>query len=200
MSLRIEAKKSDPKTLVLYWEEEVWRCVYKPLFFSGLKKISPDLSWEEFLSQFTAMEQTVAKRYVIWLLSRKIYLSSDLMAKLLSKGFSSSISCEIISLCQAKGYLDDSQEMARLIAKEQRKGLSTKAIYCKLKARKGIDESLIRQLLQKSSSLDEEVLQGLLNKHAKKVNFKDPKDRNKLIAKLCRRGFSPESVIRALSK
>ena len=198
MSLRFEIKKGDPKSLILYWEEEAWRCVYKPLFISGLRKISPDLSWEEFLIQFTALEQRVAKRYVIWLLSRRIYLSSDLTAKLISKGFSPAIAEEIVAFCQAKGYLDDSQEIARLIAKEQRKGLAARAIYYKLKAKKGINETLLRQLLEKVTSSDQGALKLWLEKHAKKVNCNDPKERNKMIAKLCRRGFSPEMVFKEL--
>lgn len=198
MSLKIEEKKGDPKTLVLYWEGEIWRCVYKPLFVSGLRKISGDLSWKEFLEQFAALEQKIARRYAIWLLSRRSYLSSDLTAKLMAKGISESVALDVVSFCTAKGYVNDSQEITRLIAKEQRKGLAARAIYFKLKSKKGIDEHLIRQLLGQSSSLDQGVLKKWIDKYGKKMDRNDRTAKPKLIAKLCRRGFSLELVLKEL--
>jgi len=52
MVLKLEIKKDDPKTLILYWDEEIWRNVCKSLFFNELRKLPKDLQWEDFYSRF----------------------------------------------------------------------------------------------------------------------------------------------------
>lgn len=193
MVLKLEIKKDDPKTLILYWEGEIWREVCKSLFFNDLKKFPADLQREDFYSRFTLLEEKIAKRYVVYQLSRRNFLSSELEAKLLAKGFSSNSVKAALSSCCEKGYLNDAEEIARMFAKEIRKGHSSKATYFKLKQKKISDAQLLCHLEQ-AELIDRQNLQKWLKKNANKVKRDDPKEMKKLAAKLYRLGFSIELI------
>lgn len=197
MSLELRLKKEDPKVVFLLWEGEVWKEVSKLLFFNELKKIPSDVDWGSFLERFSLVEEKVGKRYALYLLSQRALLSSELEDKLLSKGVSSIVAKAIARDCIEKGFLDDRQEVGRLVAKELKKGQSAKAVFFKLRSKKRIDESLLREHLEASSS-DADVLQKWLAKHAQKIDRNDPQEMRKWAAKLCRKGFSPELVFKTL--
>ncbi|MBS0604976.1 MAG: RecX family transcriptional regulator [Verrucomicrobia bacterium] len=197
MSLELEIKKNDPKTLLLLWEGEVWREVGKSLFINELRKFPPGLSWEDFLSRFTLLEDKVGKRYAIYLLSQRALLSSDLETRLVSKGISLPAAKAVVGFCREKKYLDDSQEIARLVAKELKKGQSAKAVLFKLRQKKGISEIALREHLQSAAPSDADALQKWMSKLGKKIDRSDPAEMRKLMAKLCRRGFSPDLVFKA---
>ncbi len=194
MSLKLEDKINDPQTLVILWDGEAWKKVYKPLFINELRKVPSDLPWEEFLQRFALLEEKIGKRYVVYLLSRRSYLSSDLEEKLLSKGFSREAARNAVSYCQEKGYLNDDQELARLVAKELRSGKSTKAVYYKLKQKKGMQEAGLQEALRKAGPSDEEALEKWLAKHARKIDRSDKNAMRKLAAKLLRQGFPADLV------
>ena len=197
MVLKLEIKKDDPKTLILYWDEEIWRNVCKSLFFNELRKLPKDLQWEDFYSRFTLLEEKISKRYAVFLLAKRNLLSSELETKLLAKGFSSPSIESAILYCVEKGFLDDEQEIPRLYAKEIRKGYSSKAVYFKLKQKK-INDSQLRYHLKQAALEDRQNLKRWLIKHASKIKRDDPKEMKKLAAKLCRRGFSIELVFQEL--
>jgi SOS response regulatory protein OraA/RecX len=198
MALTLEIKKNDPKTLILLWEGEKWREVYKSLFFSDLVKFPSGLPWEEFTVRFTAIEEKVARRYAISLLSKRSYLSSVLEAKLMAKGIGSETAKRVVAACSEKGYLDDAQEVERLFAKETRRGLSARVAYFKLKQSKKLSDAQLRQHFQQAQNNDVQNLQRWLKKNAAKIRQDDPKEMRKLAAKLCRRGFSMELVFKEL--
>ena len=200
MSLSWEFKKDDPKTLILLWEGNCWREVPKYLFFNELKKVSAQRNWDEFLSYFNLLEEKIAKRQSIALLSKRNYLSSDLESRLLAKGLSPQAAKAAVLYCQEKGFVNDTQEIARLIAREQKKGLGAKAIYFKLKQKKKIDDKQLRRGLDQTEISEKEALEKWLVKNSKKVKWNDPLEMRKLMAKLMRRGFSGELVFDLLRK
>lgn len=194
MVLELQLKKEDPKVILLLWDGEVWREMSKSLFFNDLRKFPSGLGWEAFLERFSLLEEKIAKRYSLYLLSQRAFLSSELEQKLTSKGISLDTVKGMIQYCFEKGFLDDRQEIARLVAKELRKGLSAKAVLFKLRSKKRLDENFLRQALQEASVSDADILNKWLEKNAKKINRDDPLERRKLMAKLCRKGFSSELV------
>ena len=194
MSLKLEIKKD---ILVLYWDGEVFRKVSKSLFLYEVKKIPHELSWGEFCSRFALLEEKIAKRYVLYLLSKRNYLSSDLETKLVAKGVFLETAQKTVLYCTEKGYLNDEQEVERLFAKEMRKGRSAKATFYKLK-QKTSEDSHLRKYLEQAHSSDRQNLQTWLRKNARKINRDDPNEMRKLAAKLCRRGFSLELVLQEL--
>lgn len=197
MGLKLEIKKEDPKTLILCWENEVWRRVCKRLFFNDLKNIPQDLQWEDFHSHFILIEEKISKRYAVSLLAKRTFLSSELEAKLLGKGISQGCAQATIRYCLEKGYLNDTQEIARKFAKEIGKGYSSKAAYFKLRQKK-INDSQLEHHLKQAASTDRQNLQKWLVKNASKIRRDDPKEMNKLAAKLCRRGFSIELIFESI--
>ncbi len=199
MALKLEIKKDDPKSLILYWEGEPWRKICKSLFLNDLKKLPMDLSWESFYSKFLLLEKKIAKRYALFLLSRRNYLSSELEAKLVAKGCSPQIAKEAVAHCCEKEYVNDAAEIERLFAKEMKKGQSARAIYFKLKQKKGISDSQLRQHLQQAERMDQHNLQKWLKKNASKMKRNDPKEMRKWMAKLSRRGFSLELIMQELT-
>ena len=198
MGLSLEFKKDNPKVLSLLWEGKLWRDVPKYLFFNELRRLPDQQNWEEFVSHFNLLEEKIAKRQAIALLSKRGYLSSDLESKLLSKGLSPRASKAAVFYCQEKGFVNDTQEIARLISREQKKGLGTKAIYFKLKQKKKIDEQQLRRGLNETEISEKEALEKWLVKNAKKVKWNEPLEMRKLMAKLMRRGFSGELVFNLL--
>ncbi len=194
MTLKTEVKNNDPQTLVILLDGEVWREVAKSLFQGELRKFPKDISREEFLSRFSLFEEKRGRSYAIYLLSRRLYLASDLREKLVGKGFSRGVADQIVESCVQKGYIDDSQEIHRLVAKELKKGQSAKAVYYKLRQKKGMREDLLKEALEKANPSDGDALDKWLEKHAKKIDRSDRDERRKLVAKLLRRGFSPELV------
>jgi len=198
MVLELKLKKEDPKAILLVWEGDVWRRLSKSLFFNELNKFPAGLLWEDFLERFSLLEEKIGKRYSLYLLSQRAMLSSELEEKLISKGITPSVAKGVVQYCSEKGFLNDEQEVARLVAKELRKGHSAKAVLFKLRAKKRLDETLLQGALQEASSSDADVLQKWLVKNAKKITRDDPLAMRKLMAKLCRKGFSPELVFKTL--
>lgn len=198
MMLDLQIKEKNPKILLIFCDGELWREVSKSLFYNELRNLLSNLSEEDFLNRFSLLEGRIARRYCIYLLSQRSFLSADLEARLIFKGISPNAARAAIQYCCEKGFLDDSQEIARLVTKELRKGLSAKAVLFKLKSKKRIDESVLRHHLQEAESSDSDVLRKWLIKNAKKVNCDDRVEMRKLAAKLCQKGFSPELVFKEL--
>lgn len=186
MELEIKIKPGDFRTLLLLREGEVWREVSKSLFLNELRKIPP----REIIEGFSVIEERVGKRYALYLLSRKAMLSTDLEGKLTAKGISEKTARHIVEYCKDKGFLDDAQEIERMIAKEQRKGYGARAIQFKLR-QKGVALRNIDGINEK-----EAVVKWIAKQ---KIEWSDRDAVNKLIAKLLRRGFSSEVVINSVN-
>jgi SOS response regulatory protein OraA/RecX len=197
MALKLEVKKDDPKSILAFWEEKLWRVLSKHLFFNELKKIPKDLSWEEFLERFALLEEKVGKKHAIYLLSQRALLSSELESKLVSKGLSPNAARAAVDFCRQKKYLDDGQEIARLVSRELEKAKSAKAIFFKLKAKKKVDEKMLLSHIRQMAPSDGDTLQKWLLKNQRSLAFDDPQKMRKLMAKLCRKGFSPDEVFKA---
>lgn len=190
MVLKVEIKKD---TLILLHEGEEWREVSKSLFLNELRKFPQGISREEF----SALEQKVAKNHALFLLSQRSLLSAQLESKLLEKGISPECAKKTVKLCSEKGYLNDDSGIEKLFARELRKGRSAKAAYFKIKRKAGgID---LREHYEQALTSERESLKRYIEKNQKKINRSDPKEVRKWAAKLCRKGFSSEMVLRELA-
>jgi len=198
MTLELQVKKDNPKVLHLFWDGELWKSVSKSLFINEVKKFPPGLTWEELNSRFSAAEEKLAKRYVLFLLSRRSLLSSEVEAKLLDRGISSDCVNRIVEFCVKEGYLNDPNQIERFFSRELKKGRPAKAAYFKIK-QKGVSCSDLRAHYEHALTSERDALLKWLEKNKKKINRDDPKEMRKWIAKLCRRGFSTEIVLRELA-
>lgn len=196
MVLEIGFKKEDPNTLILSWDGEIWRNVSKSLFFSELRKISSAVTRGEFEDLFAQIEEKVGKRYAFSLLSRCALFSVDLEAKLIAKGLSPRAAQRICAYCVQLGYIDDPALCEGVLAREVRKGRSPRAALFRLKHKKGLNEEVLAGSLQSAIRCEEDALKKWLEKNGRKMDWGNPVARRKWMAKLVRRGFSAELVLK----
>lgn len=194
MGLEVKIKERDPRVLLLFWKGTLWKEVRKHLFFKMVSSLPKNLEEKAFFLRFQEEEERLARSYAIRLLSQRSLLSKVLEEKLRLQGISEPVIQKVSSLCQQKGYINDSQEIKRLAAKEAKKGFGKKAILFKLSRKKGVDKAILQECLP--SALSEELqLKEVFEKEKKKIDCKNPVARQKLLMKLARRGFSFDAVL-----
>lgn len=194
MALKWEKAPNNPKMIELFWEGSLFRTVYKFLFSKELGSIPETVTYEELCSYLAQIEQKGGRRYALWLLSRRAFLSSELEEKLLSKGISQESAERILHFCTERGYLDDAAQMNRLIAAELKKGRSRRAIYYKLTQQKGVNLALLNSCLKSTTTSDEEALDRWMAKHPRALQNTDYDARRKIMQKLSRLGFSTDLI------
>ncbi len=197
MGLELEIKESRPKVLIIKWEGEVWREVDKLLFMKDLKDIPSCGTLEEFSEHFQKCETKQAKALCFRWLAQRSMLSSELEKKLTSKGISSFVARATVRDCLERGFINDQEHLKQLVRREQRKGLGKGMIASKLRFTKRVDPELLEEALEEGEP-EGDVLKQLAQKYAKKTDMNDPKAKQKLIAKLVRRGFSYSDAIASL--
>ncbi len=193
MSFYLKNSPDDSFSIDVYWEEEFLHTVDRKLFFKELTALPPVLTRQEFSQVFFLLEVKLAKRLVVRLLARKGYLSRELEKKLSSKGFSIAAIEQAITFGQKGGYIDDEQELQRLIRSEMRKGSGPQAIVMKLK-HKRVSEEQLKSIKEELRHRELTSLQEWLAKKRIEVDIGDFKQRQKLYAQLMRRGFSAEAI------
>lgn len=183
---------------MVLWDGLPWKEVCKSLFIKDLINFPNCQSKQEFEQQFICLEKKIAKKYLLYLLSKRGFFSAELEAKLLSKGFSPRIVQAAIEDCCQKGFLDDAQRMDHLMARELERGKSIRAICFKLSQKKIISNSQRCDYLHQAAAFDQKALQKWLQKNNGRIKWNHPLERKKLIAKLYRRGFSLELILENL--
>ncbi|MES2121963.1 MAG: regulatory protein RecX, partial [Chlamydiota bacterium] len=161
----------------------------KFLFLKDLKSIPSCDTLEEFSDHFQKLEIKLAKVLCFRLLAQRGMLSSELEKKLTSKGISSTTAKRAVQDCSERGFIDDQQHLKHLVRREQRRGLGKGMIASKLRFTKRVDPELLQEALE-AIEPEGDILKQLVQKYAKKIDMSDSKAKQKLIAKLMRRGFS----------
>lgn len=193
MGLEYEIKVSQPKRLIIKWKGELWREVDKALFINDLRDFPSCSTTEEFIAAFEKMEAKLAKLLCYRILSQRSLLSSELEKKVKERGISAHVAKTAVEECSSKGFLNDREHLKRLVAREQKKGLGKHIIAGKLRFSKGVDPELLSEMLEDLEP-EEIVLKQLVKKYSRNANSSDPKAKQKLIAKLMRRGFSYPAI------
>jgi SOS response regulatory protein OraA/RecX len=154
---------------------------------------------ESFLAHIYEKALPLAKETAAYLLSRKTYLSHELKDKLLSKGYSETVSNETIHFFLSHGYLNDSSWTQHFVEKLIRKGKGPKLILLEGKQKK----ISLEELNEHISHLYPENVQIEKALHTLKKSFQDlstPKDKQKAYQKLLQKGFSNEIIQEVLVK
>ncbi len=198
MVLELKCKESDARVLVLLWNGEPWREVKKSVFFPLLKKVPVYETEAEFFAHFAKMEERRAKSYAYWALSKRSLLAKDLADKLRKVGFAEGVIATTLSHCTEKGFLNDETEIERLVQRELKKGYGKKAIFFKLSL-KGIERGLAQKYLDKVDT-EASAFEAVWKKYTRNKALENPKERQKIVAKLLRRGFSLDLINRYLSE
>lgn len=178
---------------------EEWREVHRIIF--GRKQRLPEsvISESELEEVCAAIEFGSAKRYALWRLSRWAQCAAEI-AEALAKYRVSEPTCErVLAYLVEAGFLNDQDYVRRLVASEQARGKGPGAIRAKLH-RKGITNELAHEAV---AVVDDDtqaaaVRKLLASSRYARRNLADPRERQKVIGSLARRGFSFGSISAAL--
>jgi regulatory protein len=146
------------------------------------------------------LERKLCLEQAIRYLAFRAHFAAELNRKLETKGFSPSICQAIIEECRKLGYIDDLEQTRSLIRREQRKGNGPQLILQKLKMQGGIPNEGLNRLKQEMEAAQIEGIQTYLHKRCRNIDWKDQKQRRKVMAALQRRGFQSEAICREISK
>lgn len=142
--------------LVLEWEGELWKKVYKSLFIGKLRSLFFARSLQDLEELFLELEVKVAKAFAVRTLSKRALLSTELGKKLREKGISERASQEALAYCHQMGAIQDQELLDYRIRKELRKGHGLRYIQAKWKVeivqeakRKEEKEAALKLLQQK---------------------------------------------------
>lgn len=197
-----EFKKSKYKVT---FEDESSLVVYK----SRLHKDKTELTQEE-LNQLEQEMLTVGKRYAMHLLAKKDYARGELIEKLKKEGYDGTVQEKIIAYLDSFHYLDDIRYAGMLI-RGRKEHKSRREIEYLLK-QKGISEDDIQTAMEtnyqaeyeseeKNSPEEAAMKRQLCKYHVTEENLKDLDftEKQKIAAKLYRKGFSQDNIRRILN-
>lgn len=159
----------------------------------------PEESYRRIMTQILPKR---AKLRSMNLLQARDYTRKQLEDKLRQGDYPEACIEEAIAYVASYGYLDDGRYARNYI--EYRLQSKTRAQIEAELQRKGVARDVIREAfdeLEKAGAVQDEaeMIRALLDKRKYCADTADAKERQRMYAYLCRRGFSPELVRKALS-
>lgn len=198
--MEIEWKPSSAEGVYTLFIEEDQVCDVHRSIFGRSPSFPPFSSLAEWPEVFDAFEYKRAKRYLIWLLTRKSYHSEEIEKTLKQKLVQKKTVERLIKEFKQEGYLDDEEWLQRFVsAKIKKEGFFS--ILTKLRL-KGLSQETIQAVKESfSPSTEEETVQieAIIRKKAARKNLKDQKEKKKLIASLARKGFSLDAIFNSFT-
>ena len=143
------------------------------------------------------MEAAVAQ--AVRILNAAAQTRSGLQHKLARAGFAPGAVDVACSRVEAMGYVNDRAYAEAALHRRQQQGRGVKVIASELR-QKGIDRALVDELLGQVSEEDE--IEGATELARKQLerNADQPRQREKMIGRLMRRGYAPSVARKALEK
>jgi regulatory protein len=134
-----------------------------------------------------------AKLLLIKKLTMKSYCTGELRRWFHDKGVDETIAEQLLQEFQQQGYLDDSAWLASFVRIQRAKRYGSRTIALKLK-QKGFSNEEVAELLHDKSE-EEGAIQKLLETRYRTRDLKNPRERQKVVASLLRRGFQLERIL-----
>jgi regulatory protein len=198
MNIEWEIDKNNPKLLIIKVDQEPWKEVPKSLFFKGLKTLKKCLNLKDLENAFCEIEAKLCNEQAVRYLAIRSHGSSELKQKLSLKGFSFQAIDIAVKRCDQLGYLDDLQHIKAVVRNELRKGYGPHLIALKIKALGNIAAETLSGIMREIEGQQIEAIRSLISKRYSKTCWKDPKQKNKVIQSLRRRGFYLDAIISIL--
>ncbi len=145
-------------------------------------------------------EEVRVKKQAFLYLARRSFFIEELSLKLAQKGFSQEVIDKVLDLCSKQGFLDDQKLTQQLVERARDRGFGSKAIWFKLCYRVGINRSILQQVILETEKNQWVSLQKLIQKKSHQIQLLDSKQKNRWIAKMLRRGYCYEEIIRCLEE
>lgn len=191
MKIEQRPKEGRKEVLILFMEDEPWKEIHVAIF--GRRFKFPSVSnLDEWQQQFDQLEYRQTKNYVLRRLSMQSYHSAQLTKLLKERLVQAHTIQRLIAECLDWGYLDDK---AWLAAFKRGKRLGLRAIAMKLRT-KGLSREEIEDFITENRDPEEEK-EGILRLMQTRYRHKDlnqPKERQKVIAALMRKGYDFEWI------
>lgn len=137
-----------------------------------------------------------ARQLLIKKLGMKSYSTRDIRRWMKEKGVDSDIAERLIAEFQQGGYLDDAAYLQTFVRSQRARRYGPRAIALKL-MQKGFSEKEIAQALDGEVD-DSSAVRQLLDTRYRSRNLSDPRERQKVIASLMRRGFSLDVILNTI--
>lgn len=118
---------------------------------------------------------------------------------MIEKGFSSEVAERVIQDCERYGYLNDQEWLESAVRSKLAKRKGPHAIQYSL-SQKGIAREEIKAVIEQQVSEEEliETIQNLINTRYAKYDINLPKDKQKIVVSLLRRGFSYDLILKCI--
>lgn len=191
MAIQIQVEPRARSKLSILVEQKEWKTVPRSLFANVLTPILHCKSVEELEERFQTLEEPIAKRYAVFLLSKKAYPSVVLRKKLKEKGFSDKSVDITMQYCKKLGALNDEQLLTSFLEKKLTKGYSLYLAKQMASFRFG---TAIEGNFDRLKSLENASARKLFNKHFSKFLTKNPKNLQKMINFFLRRGYTRDFI------
>jgi regulatory protein len=181
----------------LFLDEDEWHKVHVSIF--GRR---PSISGETIVEceeVFTKLEYQGAKRFVLKRLSLRSYHSLELSAALSERLVSKETIERVLEEYSSMGYLNDQEWVASTVQRLQLQKCGPRAIEMKLRA-KGLPKESIQNAIASicKSSSQQENINRLLTSRYRSRDMANPKEKQKVIAGLMRKGYAYDQINAAL--
>lgn len=199
-SLCVKYYQTDERNILkLCINEQEWKKVHQTLFRKRPLQGHFSDSFKEFKKQFVEKEYSLAKNYTLYLLGLKGYSIAEITKKLEAKLVSKASINKVIAYCTENQYLDDEQLAQRLVESQIEQGKKGPQLLKQVLYKRGLQEYYY--LIQESYNADKEACQvrKIIAKYSAS-DLENPKEKNRIIARLVRKGFKLDIIFSILSE
>lgn len=194
MKISYTPKEGRRDVLTILVEEDVWRDVHQAIFGRRPKFPKEVASLSEWIEVFNKLEYQAVKQYVLRRLASQHYHSCQLHKLLIERLVQKVTIHAIIQECVNWGYLDD-QAWIESFMRTHLKRAGLRCVMAKLQA-KGLPLETVREIAKQWQDPEEEKLaiQRLLQTRYRSKDLTQPKERQKVIAALMRKGYTFDAI------
>ncbi|MCE5318937.1 MAG: recombination regulator RecX [Parachlamydia sp.] len=138
-----------------------------------------------------------ARKLLLKKLGMRSYTTIEMWRWLKEKGVLEKDIGALLEECKKLGYLNDQQWLESFVRTQRARRYGQRTIALKL-MQKGFSEREISKALSEEGGDEEAAIRHLLQSRYRSRDISDPHQRQKVIASLARRGFSLETILKAL--
>lgn len=196
--MKISIRQSGKPLLIeLLCEEEEWKVVHLSIFGKRPSIKGEDLQACE--DKFNELEYKGAKKFVFRRLAKRNYHSAEVKAFLAERRVAYETIAKILIEFQQSGYINDADWCDSFVKSLQRQKYGPKSIAMKLRGR-GISEEEAEAAIAANCDTHSQKMniQRLLATRYRSRKLDEPKEKQKIVAALVRKGYHFKEIFESL--